>query len=163
MIEFSALRADLPTSSLCSNPSPISAFSAPPSQVTRHMCNTKRISEIFGELLRFCPSCASPVCSGKSIRHEDLLAIQGPGEAEWLRVGLVGDESSRLGPLPAPKNTAPFRFWLSQQNTNRRTGADWFQEGTGGAGTHYLRPPEPAAQQRGDGRRHERTHDQGVE
>src|ERR1700744_3503021 len=154
MIEFSALRADLPTSSLCSNPSPISAFSAPPSQVTRHMCNTKRISEIFGELLRFCPSCASPVCSGKSIRHEDLLAIQGPGEAEWLRVGLVGDESSRLGPLPARKTTARFRFWLSQQNTNRRTGARWVQEGTGGGRGPYFWSPEPTGPPRSEGRRH---------
>src|ERR1700735_1143837 len=96
-------------------------------------------------------SCAPAVSSGKSIGHGDLLAMAGADEAEWLRVGLVGDGSSRLGPLPARKSIALFRFCLSQQDTNRRTGAVRFQEGTGGAGPHYLRPPEPASQQRGDG------------
>jgi hypothetical protein len=57
------------------------------------------------------------VGSGKSLRHENLLAMAVAGEAERLRVGLVGDRSARLNPLP---------HWISviacialpQQNTD---------------------------------------------
>src|ERR1700722_19333395 len=50
-----------------------------------------------------------------------------------------------------------------QQGTNQWTRADGPKKGTGGTRAHLLRPPEPASQQRGDRRCHERTHNQRVE
>src|ERR1700722_2211626 len=52
---------------------------------------------------------------------------------------------------------------IQQQGTYQRTGPGRPKHLTGGARAHSLRPPEPASQQRGDGRHHERTHDQRVE
>ena len=49
------------------------------------------------------------------------------------------------------------------QRTIRWFGLHRRDRGPGRPGAHPDRPPEPAAQQRRDGRRHERPHDQGVE
>jgi len=76
--------------------------------------------------------------------------------ATQLDVGTGGGMKSRT------TLTCISRFAL-QQLTSRWAGSVGPQHPAGRSSSHVLWPPEPAAEQRRDGRCHERTHDQGVE
>ena len=150
MSVLSALRADLPPSSLLLDADADTGVAPPPTEATRRVWNTNPVPRNFANFSGFDEQVLRlafaelAVSIGKPTRHPDLLTVTVSGELmtvsgeeERLRVAVAG-----CGRVLDRGSTSYFPL-TRQQGTDQRTRSVRPKHVTCRARSNYQRPPEP--------------------